>query len=72
VLVSIASAALAAVSYGSWRVLDDALGRGFAGQLTSLAGALVLGGLVYLIACKALRVHEMTALLSLRDRFRRS
>src|SRR5688500_8026726 len=36
VLVSLAAAALAAVSYGSWRVLDDALGRGFAGQLLSL------------------------------------
>jgi putative peptidoglycan lipid II flippase len=71
-LVSVASAGLAAVSYGTWRVLDDALGRSFAGQLVSLGTALVLGGIVYAIACAALRVHEMTALLSLRDRFRRS
>ena len=72
VLVSIASAALAAVSYGSWRVLDDALGRSFAGQLLSLGSALLLGGVVYVVACKALRVREMAALLSLRDRFRRA
>jgi putative peptidoglycan lipid II flippase len=71
-LVTIASAALAAVSYVSWRALDDVLGRSFLGQLTSLGVALALGGIVYAVACKALRVHEMTALLSLRDRFRRS
>jgi putative peptidoglycan lipid II flippase len=72
VLVSIASATLAAVSYGVWRVLDDALGRSFTGQLVSLGAALLLGGLVYVIACRALRVREMAALLSLRDRFRRN
>ncbi|HUQ21982.1 MAG TPA: murein biosynthesis integral membrane protein MurJ [Gaiellaceae bacterium] len=71
-LVSLASGALAAVSYGAWRVLDDVLGRSFAAQLVSLGSALVLGGIVYLIACKALRVREITALLSLRDRFRRA
>jgi hypothetical protein len=38
----------------------------------SLGTALVLGGAVYLAACRALRVPEMAALLSLRDRFRRS
>jgi putative peptidoglycan lipid II flippase len=72
VLVSIASAALAAVSYGVWRVLDDALGRSFAAQLVSLGAALALGGIVYIVACKALRVREIEALLSLRSRFRRA
>jgi putative peptidoglycan lipid II flippase len=72
VLVSIASAALAVVSYGVWRVLDDALGRSFGAQLLSLGTAFVLGAIVYLAACSALRVREMAALLSLRDRFRRS
>ena len=72
VLVSIASAALAAVSYGVWRVLDDTLGRSFGAQLLSLGAALVVGGIVYMGACKVLRVHEMAALLSLRDRFRRA
>ncbi len=72
VLVSLASAALAGVSYGVWRVLDDALGRSFGAQVISLGSALVAGGIVYLIACKALRVREIAALLSLRDRFRRA
>ena len=72
VLVSIASVALAAVSYGVWRVLDDALGRSFAAQLVSLGAALALGGIVYIVACKALRVREIEALLSLRSRFLRA
>lgn len=72
VLVGISSAALAGVSYGVWRVLDDALGRSFPAQLASLGTALAVGGLVYLAACRALRVHELAALLSLRGRFRRS
>jgi putative peptidoglycan lipid II flippase len=72
VLVSLASAALAAVSYGVWRVLDDALGRSFAAQLLSLGVALLLGGIAYVAACKALRVREIEALLSLRSRFGRA
>ena len=72
VLVAVASAALAAVSYGVWRLLDDALGRSFGAQLLSLGSALVLGGIVYVVACKALRVREIEALLSLRSRFRRA
>ena len=72
VLVSIASAALAAVSYGVWRVLDDALGRSVGAQVLSLGAALVVGGIVYVVACKALRVREIEALLSLRSRFRRA
>jgi len=72
VLVSIAATALAAVSYGVWRVLDDALGRSFAAQLVSLGSALALGGIVYVVVCKSLRVHEIEALLSLRSRFRRA
>jgi putative peptidoglycan lipid II flippase len=70
--VTAASALLAAVAYFVWRALDEALGRSFGGQLVSLGTALVLGGAVYLAACRALRVPEMAALLSLRDRFRRS
>jgi putative peptidoglycan lipid II flippase len=71
-LVAIASAVLAAVSYGSWRVLDDAIGRSFTAQLISLGTAFVVGGIVYVAACKALRVREIEALLSLRSRFRRA
>jgi putative peptidoglycan lipid II flippase len=72
VLVTLASALLAAVAYGVWRGLDEALGRSFAGQLVSVGTALVLGGAVYLAACRALRVRELATLLSLGARFRRS
>jgi putative peptidoglycan lipid II flippase len=63
---------LAAVSYGVWRLLDDALGRSFTAQFVSVSAALLAGGIAYLVTCRALRVREMAALLSLRDRFRRS
>jgi putative peptidoglycan lipid II flippase len=69
--VSVASVALAVVAFGSWWVLDDLLGRSFLGQLVSLGTALLAGGAVYLAACRALRVPEMAALLSLRSRSRR-
>ena len=65
------SAVLGVVAYGVWYVLDSALGRSFAAQLVSLGVALGVGGAVYLAVCSALRVREMAALLSLRDRFRR-
>ncbi|NUT55603.1 MAG: murein biosynthesis integral membrane protein MurJ [Thermoleophilia bacterium] len=68
VRVLIASAVLAAVSYGVWWLLDDALGRSFPGQLASVSSALVAGGLAYLGAARLLRVHELAALLSLRSR----
>ena len=71
-LVTVASAVLAGVSYGTWRLLDDALGRSFPAQLASVGTALLLGGLAYLAAARALRVRELTALLSLRGRFRPS
>jgi putative peptidoglycan lipid II flippase len=71
VRVAAASAALAAVAFGAWWLLDDALGRSFASQLLSVGTALVVGGAVYLAACRALRVPEMAALLSLRSRSRR-
>ncbi len=71
-LVTLAAVALAVVSYGVWWLLDDALGRSLAAQIVSLGTALVAGGAAYLLACRALRVREITTLLSLRDRFRRS
>jgi putative peptidoglycan lipid II flippase len=57
--ISLAAAALAAVSFGVWDVLDDALGRGLAGQIVSLGTALGLGGLVYVGIAKLLRVAEL-------------
>jgi putative peptidoglycan lipid II flippase len=70
-LVAIASAVLGAVSYAVWRVLDDALGRSLPAQIASLGTALLVGGAVYLVVCRLLRVREISTLLSLRDRFRR-
>jgi putative peptidoglycan lipid II flippase len=66
-----ASAAVAVVSYAVWRPLDDALGRSFPAQVVSLGSALAVSVAVYLGACRALRVREMQALLSLRSRVRR-
>jgi putative peptidoglycan lipid II flippase len=56
--ISLASAALAAVSYFAWEALDDALGRGLGGQIASLGLALLAGAIVYCVAVLALRVPE--------------
>jgi putative peptidoglycan lipid II flippase len=66
-----ASAAVAVVSYIVWRPLDDAVGRSFPAQVVSLGAALAAAVAVYAIACRALQVREMRALLSLRGRFLR-
>jgi putative peptidoglycan lipid II flippase len=68
--IVVASALVAAVSYGLWKPLDSALGRSFPAQLVSLGLALAAAVAVYLGACTAMRVSEMQALLSLRARFR--
>src|SRR5215211_7881430 len=72
VLVTIASAVLAAVSYGVWWGLDEVLGRSTLAQIASLGAALATGGLAYLIFCRLLGVRELEALLSLRTRLRRA
>ncbi len=61
-----ASILLAAAAYGTWWLLDDGLGAGVAGQLVAVGGALVVGGVAYVVACRALRVRELDALLRLR------
>jgi putative peptidoglycan lipid II flippase len=65
VRIVIASAALAAVSYGIWDVLDQALGRGLLGQIVSLGSGLALGGLVYVGAAKLLRIAELAQVMRL-------
>jgi putative peptidoglycan lipid II flippase len=70
-LVTIASGVLAAVAWPVWDGLDALLGRSTGGQVVSLGVALAAGGTAYLLACKALRVRELDALLTLRSRFRR-
>jgi putative peptidoglycan lipid II flippase len=57
--IALAAAALAAVSFGAWDVLDQALGRGLGGQVVSLGVALAAGGLVYIGAAKLLRIAEL-------------
>jgi putative peptidoglycan lipid II flippase len=57
--ITCAAAALAAVSFGIWDVLDNALGRGLLGQIVSLGSALALGGLVYVGMAKLLRIAEL-------------
>jgi putative peptidoglycan lipid II flippase len=70
VRVVIASALLAGASFAAWYGLDRALGRSFVGQLASVGLALAFGTLVYVLACRALKVRELSALLALRRRFR--
>jgi putative peptidoglycan lipid II flippase len=57
--ITVASAALAGVSWLVWDLLDEALGRGLVGQIVSLGAGLAIGGLVYVAVAKALRVAEL-------------
>jgi hypothetical protein len=54
-----------------WEPLDGALGRSFGAQVVSLGLALAASVATYGIACRALQVRELQALLSLRSRIRR-
>jgi putative peptidoglycan lipid II flippase len=67
--VGAGAAALAAVSYFVWQGLDEAFGRGLAGQIGALGIALAAGGCVYALAIVLLRVpeaHQVLRLLRLR------
>jgi putative peptidoglycan lipid II flippase len=64
-----ASAVVAGLSFGTWYAVDRVAGRSFAGQFASIVLALAIGIAGYLIACRALRVRELGALLALRSRF---
>jgi putative peptidoglycan lipid II flippase len=63
--MGIAAAALAAVSWGIWDVLDHALGRSVSGQLVSLTVALAAGLAIYLAVARALRIGELDQILRL-------
>jgi len=69
--VTVASAALAAVAYPVWYVLDEELGRSLAAQIVSLGTAFALGLITYVISCGLLGVRELNTLLSLLGRFGR-
>jgi putative peptidoglycan lipid II flippase len=70
VRIVLASAVLAIVAYGSWRGLDEELGRSLAAQIASVGTAIVVGTLAYGFSCRLLGVRELQALLSLRSRRR--
>jgi putative peptidoglycan lipid II flippase len=58
VRVSAAAAGLAGASYGTWYLLDQALGRGLGAQIVSLSGGLAVGAAVYAAAITVLRIPE--------------
>jgi putative peptidoglycan lipid II flippase len=65
VRITIAAAALAAVAFGVWDVLDNALGRGLGAQIVALVLALGLGGLTYLGLAKLMRIAELDQIMRL-------
>jgi putative peptidoglycan lipid II flippase len=70
--ILLASAVLAGAAYGTWYALDRGLGRSFPGQLASVGLGLIVAIGAYLVACRALRVRELSALLALRSRLART
>jgi putative peptidoglycan lipid II flippase len=58
VRILIASALLAGVSWGVWKLLDDALGVSLAAEIVSVGGAAVAGGFVYVRAVLIMRIPE--------------
>src|SRR4029453_673561 len=52
--VSVAAALLAGACYGTWYVLDQALGVGLLAQVVTVGGALLVGFVVYALAVLAL------------------
>jgi putative peptidoglycan lipid II flippase len=65
-----ASAVVASVSWFVWYPLDSLLGRSFPAQVVSLGVALGAAIAVYVLSCRALKVSELDAVLSLRTRLR--
>ncbi|MEA2288643.1 MAG: putative peptidoglycan lipid flippase [Solirubrobacteraceae bacterium] len=56
--ITAAAALLAAVSYGTWFLLDGWLGRGLFGQIAAVGVALTAGTVVYALAVRLLGVPE--------------
>ena len=66
--VAVGSAVLAGVSYESWSLLDEALGRQLLGQIVAVSVALGLGGVAYLACSRLLRIPELDQILALARR----
>jgi putative peptidoglycan lipid II flippase len=64
----VVAAAFAALAFFVWLPLDRVLGRSFGGQAGSLVPALLAATGLYVGACRALRVGELQAVLSMRRR----
>jgi putative peptidoglycan lipid II flippase len=65
-LVTVSSAALAAVAWTVWRLLDAELGRALPAQVVSLGLGLLLGYAAFFGACRVLGVRELETMLRLR------
>jgi putative peptidoglycan lipid II flippase len=65
-LVTVASAVLAAVAWWAWHLLDAGLGRSLPAQIVSLGLGLVLGYAAFFLACRLLGVRELETMLRLR------
>lgn len=68
VLVAIASAVLAGVSWWTWHLVDGWLGRSLVAQIVSLSFGLLVGLAAFLGSCRLLGVRELGLLLDLRRR----
>jgi putative peptidoglycan lipid II flippase len=64
--VTVAAVMAAGGAFALWWALDETLGRSVVAQIVSVGSALVLAAVVYLAACRALRVEEIRALRALR------
>jgi putative peptidoglycan lipid II flippase len=70
--ISIACAAMAAVSWVIWDVLNSALGEDTPAQIISLGTGMTIGGVVYLAVARALRIAEFEQIMRLLLRRRRA
>ncbi len=70
--VLVASGALAVIGHGVWNGLDGALGASVGAQIVSLGLGLLAGVASFLAVCSLLRVAELSPLLSLLARLRRT
>jgi putative peptidoglycan lipid II flippase len=70
--ISIACAAMAAVSWVIWDVLNSALGEDTPAQIISLGTGMAIGGVVYLAVARALRIAEFEQITRLLLRRRRA
>jgi putative peptidoglycan lipid II flippase len=66
--IAVAGAVAAGAAFALWYGLDQWLGRAVLAQLFAVSGALVVGGLAYVAAARALAIRELETLLLVRRR----